>query len=216
MHLRIRTPHVLSILVLAAAGLPLGQAAEPATPEKPGIERVYRTQFLRGQDGPLIAYQACLALPTSPSRACTYRIEDGSWFIFRTDEEGHRAIAAALARADAVAPAQTYRVTLLRASAEAAPAPSLPAGETRALEGARQVLPFRGYRVIDAGFLRTAESGALTLASDNPGSVFRIQMDLRRDTTGANTAMNVHEFAVKRKITATGQEEWLLQTSSNV
>ena len=216
MHLRIRTPQVLSILLLAAAGLPLGQAAEPATPEKtpsPGIERVYRTQFLRGQDGPLIAHQACLALPGTPLRPCTYRVEDGSWFVFRTDEEGHRAIAAALARADAAPQAQSYRVTLLRASAEAAPAPSLPAGETRALEGARQVLPFRGYRVIDAGFLRTAESGALTLASDSPGAVFRIQMELRRDTTATSSAMNVHEFAVKRRITGTGQEEWLLQTS---
>ena len=126
MQLRTRASHLLRILVLAAAGFPLGHAAEPAPAEAtPGIERVYRTQFLRGQDGPLIAYQACLALPAAPSRSCTYRVEGGNWFIFRTDEEGHRAIATALAREDAAPPTQIYRVTLLRASSETAPAPSL-------------------------------------------------------------------------------------------
>ena len=213
---RIPLAPLLGALLVVAAGAVPTPAAEPEKPEAgnlPGYERVYRTQFLRGQDGPLIAYQACLALPSTPSRPCTYRIEGGNWFIFRSDDAGHKAIAEALAREDAAPPTQTYRVTLLRATPAAAPAPHLPAGEMRALEGAKQVLPFRGYTLIDGGFLRSSERGALTLAGDEPGSSLSVAMALRREATSSTKAMNVSEFVVKRQQHSSGKETQLLHTA---
>ena len=75
------------------------------------------------------------------------------------------------------------------------------------------MLPFRGYRLIDGGFLRASGRGALTLAGDGAGTSFRVEMELRRDATAPARAMNVHEFVVKRQFAGSDKQEWLLQTS---
>lgn len=131
------------------------------------ISRVYRVSYLgrgdRFRDPSMIAHQICLDQPGQ--RVCEYKRADAHWLTYVTDEATHALIAAELKRRDVAPKSLNFRVALLLADNTDRPAPVLAGGEQRALADLRQLLPYKGYRLLDSGSIRAQKEGEFRLGS---------------------------------------------------
>jgi hypothetical protein len=78
----------------------------------------------------------------------------------------HERIAEVLKQYDVSPRSHTFQIVLLEGSTETTGTPSLAPGPQKALEDIRQVLPFKGYRLLDTGLLRTADEGSVTVGQN--------------------------------------------------
>ena len=171
----------LTTFVLAAtlATAPtLAQDNATAAPTDDGaphaISRVYRASYLgqdRIVDAAMVLHQVCLDRPGK--HVCRYEMNGSNWITYQTDEATHELLAQELQRRDVAPQSLNFRVTLLVADGTARAEPTLAPGEQRALVDLRQVLSYKGYRLLDSGAVRAQREGEFRLGSD---PAFRVRL----------------------------------------
>ncbi len=187
---------VLSILG-AALGVPAFAEEEKPRGDGAGPEgtvaRVYRVQYLNPQDAVMIAQQICLA--EAGEANCEYRFAGRNWFTFYSTEAIHQKIETEIARLDIAPPSLNFRLSLLMAGDSDRPDPELPGGERQALEDLRQFLPYKGYRLIDSGWIRSRETADLRLGNQPP---FQMSMRFHWDFASGTREFLVERFVLRR------------------
>jgi hypothetical protein len=164
----------LAALLAAACLLPAPAAARDDAGEEL-VSRVYQVRHIDPNDAAMLAHQVCLDR-RGDDRTCRYQLQSKGWFTYNTDAETQEAIAAALAAADTPRGSLNLQLTLLMADNESRPDPALAEGEARALADLRQLMPYKGYRLVESGWLRLADRGQLRLGG-NPPYVAEIDLD---------------------------------------
>lgn len=160
--------------------------------ESDSVARVYRIDHIDTHDAALRAQQICLEQPGQ--RECDYRFKGKNWFTFFTDPATQAKIESEMVRIDVPAPSLNFRIALLLAQEEQGTDPKLPAGERGALEDLKQFLPYKGYRLLDAGWIRSQQRANLRLGSD---PAFQMSMVVDRDFTGLGTEIRVERFELQ-------------------
>jgi hypothetical protein len=169
-----------------------GSSSGPPGSGDGSVARVYRIDHLDTHDAALRAQQICLEQPGQ--RECEYRFKGKNWFTFFTDPDTQTKIEAEMGRIDVPAPSLNFRIALLLAQGESGSDPKLPAGEQRALQDLKQFLPYKGYRLLDAGWIRSQRRANLRLGSD---PAFQMSMHINRDFTGPGTEIRVERFELQ-------------------
>ena len=132
------------------------------------VSRIYQIQHLDPNEAGLLARQKCLE---TGSPECEYRVKGGghrsSAFVeFFTDSAGQELVAVFLAERDRPPRTQLFQVTLLAASHDGGKRPQLPPSAEQALDDLEQFLPYRSYRVLDSGIMRTMGEARLSLGGE--------------------------------------------------
>jgi hypothetical protein len=188
-----RRPYLLPVLALLAL-VPAGLAAQD---EAPIFERQYEVRFLRHFTAMAIAQNQCP--PEATPKDCRITVREarstGSIVAVLTDGETHRRIAHALAERDVPPRSQAFQVTLLHADRSGGGTPSeLPAAIAKAMEDVRPFLPYSGYRVLDAAFLRTTEDGAAEVNGPE-GRPYHAELSFTNGPAGSEELF-VHRFVL--------------------
>lgn len=151
------TLRTLSALVLLAivAALPSPVRAQ----DGPTVfERQYELRFLPHTAAQAVAQNQCP--PEVEAKECRVAAVSGSVIAVVADAETQRRVAAALAERDVPPSSQAFQITLLRATRTNGGTPrELPSAIAKAMEDVKPFLPYHGYEVLDAAFLRTSEEG---------------------------------------------------------
>ncbi len=153
------------LLVLLAAPAALTRAAQESsgeTGQEVLVSRVYRVSHMDPGDALMLAHQTCLDR-RGDLDSCRHEVQSRGWFTYNTDAETQEAIAAALSRSDVPASSLTLRLTLLMADNTDRPQVRLGKSETAALSDIRQLLPYRGYRLVETGQLLAQARGQIRL-----------------------------------------------------
>ncbi len=189
----------LSLAALLAAS-PAAAAPRPAPQEKGSAKagdswptRIYRVQHIKPMDAIMVAHQICLAELTE--QECRHAMESQNWFSYTTRPAMHDKIAAALARADVQPPSLDLRIVLLVAGPEEAPAPKLPDAEARALADVQKILPYKGYKLLQAGLVRTRDRANLRMGQ-NPSYEAQVELDWPQDPAAGS--VQVRRFGLVR------------------
>lgn len=159
-------PHAITaLLVLIAAPAALTMAAPQNSDEGDQevlVSRVYRVNHMDPGDALMLAHQTCLDR-RGDRNSCRHEVERHGWFIYNTDARTQEAIAAALSHRDVPVSSLTLRLTLLMADNTDRPQVRLGKSETAALSDIRQLLPYRGFRVLETGQLLAQKRGQIRL-----------------------------------------------------
>ena len=169
--------HIGSILLAILLGLvvPPPAVAEEEGKRESTQERLYRVEYLDEQEAALFARQLCLK--NSVAR-CDSKVHGRGFLAVWADEETLDMIDEMLARRDVPPKTQVFQVTLLVASHEGRPDPDLPPAARDAVDDILTILPFRGYRVLDIGIMRTSDEAHLSLGGDLG---YEVQLRFRGD-----------------------------------
>ena len=176
------------------------------------VTRVYRVSHLDLRDAALLAHQLCLNAYTSEH--CDYSIEGQRWFRYRTHPEMHDRITALLESNDRLPASLNMRVVLLVADNIQRPEPDLEEAEARALKDLKQFLPYKGYRVLESGWVRTKTRAELRLGTD---PLYLAEIDLRGDRPPGDRSVHVRGFSLTTEIpvlerTDAGQDSTVFRT----
>ena len=175
--MRMRTMNACARL---AAGLTLAVLATSAAVGAGGdpevTSRLYRIHYLNVKEAELLIRQKCLTLG---KRDCDTRMRL-NYVEFFSDEEAQAEVAALLKEKDVPPATQVFQVTLVVADNSGEASPALPAGAQRAMDDLLGFLPFRSFRVLDSGMMRTSEQARLTLGGDLG---YRAELVFRGDPT---------------------------------
>jgi hypothetical protein len=170
------------------------------------ISRAYQLEHLSQVDGIMLAHQACLELRGHDSN-CRYEVEENTWFIYNTDAKTQEAIAEVLARHDVPARSLTLRLSVFMADNDEHPLPPLNPGEAQALADLAQLLPYRGYRLVETGWLRAENRGQINLGG-MPAYVANFRMKIPVDPEGTSVRMEHFElFHLYTRTSAAGIEQ---------
>jgi hypothetical protein len=199
-------PHIARFAALAgllmACLSPLDTARAADTADIPSPEtivpRIYRVSHLDLRDAALLAQQRCLN--EYPPEGCAYAIEGQHWFRFLTTSEMHDQITALLEENDRMPASLNMRVVLLVADNTQRSEPDLPEAEARALDDLKQFLPYKGYRVLESGWVHTKGRGELRLGVD---PTYLAEIDLRGERAPGDPSVHVRGFRLVTEIPAT-------------
>jgi len=172
---------LVSLVCLGDAARP-ARAAEPGAPTGPAglVWRLYPVHYLdlRGaglliesripqmlmQDGYELRYEG-----TGPDAGAR------GYLRVLTDPASHERIAAILAEADQPPASHLFHLVLLAAVDDFTTPPDLPPGAADALADLKDLLPFKGYRLIDSALVRSAGRSNVSLSSNYElGFTFRV------------------------------------------
>lgn len=172
------------VLALMAPTMSMAQRDEPIT-----VSRFYQVHYLRHDMVEILATQACGGRFGGYCRMT--RASEG-FLEFTATEEQQATLAAELEARDVPPPTQVFQVHVLRAKTEPQPRklPQLPENAVRALNDLMQLLPYRGFELVDSGLMRTSGEAELFLGSDrryearlqfqgDPGSGKPLQISFR-------------------------------------
>ena len=106
-----------------------------------------------------------VCLEASKGATCEYRPAGRNWFTYYAVPAIQKQIAARLERSDVPPQSLNFRLALLLAGGHPTADPKLPAGEQKALDDLKEFLPYEGYRLIDAGWIRSSERARLRLGN---------------------------------------------------
>ena len=157
------------------------------------VSRAYHLQHLSLEDGTMLAHQTCLEQEGNNHNTCRYDGRGDRWFIYNTYAEAQEAIAAVLARHDVPVRSLTLRLSLFMADNEKREAPKVDASEKRALDDLSQLLPYRGYRMVETGWLRAEERGQIHLGG-MPSYVAEFNMTVPEDPDSTSVRMDRFEL----------------------
>ena len=156
------TPRRILPSLLAATCLAFLSTAAAAQ-EAPVFERQYELEFLDTHAAAAVAQNQCP--PVDDTGRCRVAVVKGSLIVVRADADTQERVAAALAERDVPPASQAFQVSLLRADRSGSGTPGdLPPAVAGALEDVRPFLPYTGYEMLDAAFLRTTESGGVEMS----------------------------------------------------
>jgi len=153
---------VLLLLAAPAAGATAAPQNANKALHEDLVSRVYRVNHMDTPDAYMLADQICLDR-RGDKNSCRWQADRQGWFTYNTDAETQEAIAAALARSDIPAASLTLRLTLLMADNTERPQVRLGKSESAALADIRQLLPYRGYRLVESGQLLAQARGQIRL-----------------------------------------------------
>lgn len=153
------------------------------------VARVYRIQFGDLHDAMMSAHQICLAQPGK--RQCEYRPTGRTWFTYWTDPPTQERIAAEIERLDRTPASLNFRLTLLLAGDDSQIDPNLPPQEKRALADIKKFLPYKGYRLLDAGWIRSGERAELRLGTE---PTFEMEMHFEWNSASGGREIQVDRF----------------------
>lgn len=193
----VRTAAVAGLL-LAFLSLPAATRAaetEDVLSPEATVTRVYRVSHLDLRDAALLAHQLCLNAYSSEH--CDYSIEGQRWFRYRTYPEMHDRITALLESNDRLPASLNMRVVLLVADNNQRPEPDLEEAEARALKDLKQFLSYKGYRVLESGWVRTKTRAELRLGT-NP--LYLAEIDLRGDRPPGDSSVHVRGFSLTTEV----------------
>lgn len=153
----------MAALTAVAVALPLA-AAEPDT--EGVFDRTYRLRDLDAHYAEVLLWEQC---DKSSPKLCRVRnavFADGAHHVaVIADDATHERIAKALAKEDGVPKTHSFQIVLLLADRAANGVPeALPANCRKAIDDVKGFLPFTRYRMVDAGLIRTADFGQLSLS----------------------------------------------------
>ncbi|MDX1631113.1 MAG: hypothetical protein R3234_04590 [Thermoanaerobaculia bacterium] len=186
----------LAFVLLVPAGASLLRAQETEV-----FERRYEVEFLDPLTAEAVAQNQCPA--DARSQDCRVGVvtggsNPGGIIAVAADAETHERIAAALTERDVPPASQAFQVTLLRADRSGGGAPGeLPEAVAQALEDVRPFLPYTGYEILDAGFLRTTVSGFVELSGPE-GRVYEALLAFE-GSPGAERELFVHRFRLEER-----------------
>ena len=209
-------PHrviVSALALLMLLTLPLAAVGSQDEPEQEElVSRAYHMKHLSHDAGTMLAHQTCLERRGDNS-VCRYDVKGRDWFIYNTDARTQEAIAAVLARHDVPALSLTLRLSLFMADNEKREPPQVNATEKRALDDLSQLLPYRGYRLIETGWLRAEERGQIHLGG-MPSYVAEFSMTVPVDPDGTSVRMDGFELVLIQPVT--DDEGEMIDTNSRV
>ena len=202
-----RAATAVSFLILAASPVS-GQEKTKATAdlgvqiEEHSVARVYRIQFGDLHDAMMSAHQICLAQPGK--RQCEYRPTGRTWFTYWTDPPTQETIAAEIERLDRAPASLNFRLVLLLAGDDFPTDLKLPPQETRALADIKQFLPYKGYRLLDSGWIRSGERASLRLGTE---PTFEMEMHFEWNSASGGREIQVDRFRLNSAFAYQRQED---------
>lgn len=116
--------------------------------------RFYQVHYLGHGMLQVLAKQACGGHFTG---WCSLSTASEGFLEFTGTEEQQNTLAEQLEKRDVPPPTQVFLVHLLRAKTGQETLPQLPPNATRALTDLMQLLPYRGFELLDSGLLRTSK-----------------------------------------------------------
>ena len=152
----VRIAAVALVLALLAPATSLAED-DPVTSSK-----FYQVHYLRPGMVEVLAKQACGGRFT---HTCSMSWGSEGFIEFTGTEEQQDTLEAELAERDMPPPTQIFQVHVLSASTEAQKMPDLPPSAVRALTDLMQLLPFKGFNLVDSGLMRTSGEAELFLGS---------------------------------------------------
>ncbi len=181
-------------LLVALCGIALATGMTfAATGSDAQVKRVYHVEHIDAMDAIMLAHQLCLS--QAPEQSCSYSQQGRSWFTYTTTPAMQDRIAALLKERDVATPTLSFRVVLLLADGTARPAPSLPAGERAALEDLQKLFPYKGYRILDTGAIRSSSEAQLNMGGDQG---YVAQMKIARNEGGKGPRLEIGRFRLMR------------------
>jgi hypothetical protein len=178
-------------LSAASVAAPQTTAGMVMTSTQEAVVRVYRVNHLDLRDAALLAHQLCLN--TYSEDACEYSIQGQHWFEYATYVDMQEKIAALLEEHDVAPPTFNLRVILLVADNTQRPEPELSASEARALADVRQFLPYKGYRLLESGWVRTKNQAEVRLGKD---PLYLAHVDIRGERSPGDRSIPVRRFSL--------------------
>jgi hypothetical protein len=149
------------LVALAGPGASLAQEKE----EKPeAISRFYQVHYLRSGMVEILGRQQCGG--DFRHGVCKMSFGSEGFVEFTAPVDAQDRFAEMLAEKDVPPPTQIFQVHVLRAKAEEQEMPRLPIDAVHALMDLQQLLPFRGFELVDSGLMRTSGQAELFLGSD--------------------------------------------------
>lgn len=100
-------------------------------------------------------------------------------------------IAAEIERLDRAPASLNFRLTLLLAGDDSQIDPNLPPQEKRALADIKKFLPYKGYRLLDAGWIRSGERAELRLGTE---PTFEMEMHFEWNSASGGREIQVDRF----------------------
>ncbi len=192
-------PHRRGAILLALLGVVLALPVLARPAESDGAsqpyERRYAVKQLSLHEAEVLAWQQCGA---ATKEVCRVRdsgiMESGiQYLVFIGDDAAQERLVRALAERDGMPRSQAFQVILLTADRAAKESlEGLPANTRKAIEDVASFLPFTRYRLVDAGWVRTANQAALTL-HDADGLPLEVSLTLRGR---ANEQLLISPFVV--------------------
>jgi len=131
---------------------------EPVT-----MSKFYQVHYLRPGMVEVLAKQACGGRFT---HTCSMSWGSEGFIEFSGTEEQQDTLAAELAERDMPPPTQIFQVHVLRAKTEPQDMPKLPINAVHALMDLQQLLPYKGFELVDSGLMRTSGEAQLYLGSE--------------------------------------------------
>jgi len=183
----------LTITLSAAFALP--GLAGPAEAAEAGtlVKRVYHVDRIDPIDAIMLAHQLCLSQVREEQ--CAYSQQGRNWFTYTTTPIVQERIAALLKERDVASPTLSFRVTLLQADNTARPEPALPEGERRALADLQGLFPYKGYRLVDSGAIRSSADAQLKMGG---AQGYVAQMRFKHDRGGKGPELEIDRFVLLR------------------
>jgi hypothetical protein len=135
----------------------------PASDDPVTSSKFYKLHYLRPGMVEVLAKQACGGRFT---HTCSMSWGSEGFLEFTGTEEQQDTLAAELADRDMPPPTQIFQVHVLRAKTEPQDMPALPINAVHALTDLMQLLPFKGFELVDSGLMRTSGEAELFLGSE--------------------------------------------------
>jgi len=178
--------------ILFASALVSG-AALAATESSGLVKRVYHVEHLDGMDAIMLAHQLCLSQAAESS--CSYSQQGRDWFTYETTPAVQERIAAMLKERDVATPTLSFRIVLLLADGTARPDPALSPGEQSALLDLKKLFPYKGYRIVDTGAIRSSAEAQLNMGGEGG---YVAQMKVARNEGGRGPQLDIERFRLVR------------------
>jgi hypothetical protein len=165
---------VLSTVLLVLA---LGGATVTVAENDPdAVSRFYQVHYLTPGMVEILAKQACGG--SFHHQWCKMSWGSEGFVELTAKDDQQDQFAAALAERDVPPATQIFQVHLLRASATANSMPQLPIEAVHALEDLQQLLPYKGFTLVDSGLMRTSGRAQLFLGSERR---YQAELDFEGD-----------------------------------
>lgn len=188
-----------SLLVALLLGPAAALAAAPEEHLKaPRLVTYYTLDYLDLHDAEALAWDQC---PHKESCEINSRSGNGRALVVSADAATQDRVAHMLAREDAPQ-TQAFQLTLLLADDQPEPEGSaLSKSNSQALRELREILPFRGYHLLDMAWVRATQSAKVRLGGPR-GFPIEVEMDFHRLGGSAGKKLFIRRFILRQDLTA--------------
>lgn len=193
-------------LNLAALILVFGMPLHAQDDGGPALSRTFGFDILEHEAAEALAWEACAAVGAD-HRWCRVDVASPRSLTVTASAEIHSMIAAAIAGAESVPSSQVFQVILLQAENNGdAGLGKIPSQARRALEDAREFLPYSGYRMLGTALLRT-DGRARSIVNGPDGNDYSASLTYHDSVTTDGHQLVLRQFALDRLVSARASSE---------